>query len=58
MTFDLQEFHSRAWREPLAAAEDAKKTPQGWYHLDNRCVECHWIGIFLLRGLIRADAVR
>jgi hypothetical protein len=55
--FDVKEFHSRAWKEPLAAADDAKKTPQGWYHLDNKCEECDWITAFVLRGLIRANAV-
>ncbi len=56
--FDLQEFHSRAWREPFAAADEAKQTPEGASHLQMSCNECAWIGTFVLRGLIAADAVR
>lgn len=56
--FDPKEFHRLAWEDWFSASGEAKKTPQGWYHLDNKCDECSWIGTFALRGLIRADAVR
>lgn len=56
--FDLEKFHSEAWQDWFAAADDAKRTEAGASHLLMSCDECAWIGTFALRGLIRADAVR
>lgn len=61
MAFSAQEFHSKAWVDPLGATSVAKQSAQGSYHLDNKCDECSWIAIFHLRGLIKennAQAVR